>query len=220
MTDVRTKQIEDLRRNNLIVMPPDVERAVETILTSLGEDPKREGLVDTPARVARMLKEICAGYDQNLKTIVNGAIFESDGTGMVLVEDISFYSLCEHHLLPFFGRVQVAYIPDGKVIGLSKIPRIVEMFARRLQMQERLTKQILDALTTAIAPKGAIVRIEGKHLCAVMRGVKKENSRMVTMEANGVFTSDPALQSLFLKQIHPEQRSNPDHDLNDDYFAA
>lgn len=156
---------------------PTIARSVEAILKQIGEDPDREGLCATPARVERMMRELCEGYTKDLAEIVNGAIFESSGDGMVIVDDVSFYSLCEHHLLPFFGRVSVAYIPDGRVIGLSKIPRIVEMYSRRLQLQERLTFQILEALDSVVSPKGAIVRLEGRHLCAAMRGVRKEQSK-------------------------------------------
>lgn len=178
-----------------------IAQSVEAILTQIGEDPDREGLRATPVRVERMMGELCRGYGQDLATIVNGAIFAAEGDGIVFVDDISFYSLCEHHLLPFFGRVSVAYLPNEKVIGLSKIPRIVEMYSRRLQLQERLTHQILDALGSVIAPKGVIVRMEGHHLCSVMRGVRKEKARMVTMEAAGVFREDPKLVSLFLTHL-------------------
>lgn len=186
-----------------------IAQSVEAILKQIGEDPNRDGLRATPIRVERMMQELCRGYTKDLNQIVNGAIFESSGDGMVLVENISFYSLCEHHLLPFFGRVSVAYVPDQKVIGLSKIPRIVEMFARRLQLQERLTFQILDALNSVISPKGAIVRLEGRHLCAVMRGVRKEQSRMITMESSGVFRTDTQLTSVFLSQVQSRSYSNP-----------
>ena len=189
-----------------------IAEAVEAILERIGEDPNRDGLRATPVRVERMTRELCSGYSKDLDQIVNGAIFESSGDGMVLVDDVSFYSLCEHHMLPFFGRVSVAYLPDRKVIGLSKIPRIVEMFSRRLQLQERLTFQILDALNSVISPKGAVVRIEGRHLCAAMRGVRKEQSRMITIESSGLFRSDAQLTSLFLAQV--QNRANPDSSGN------
>lgn len=184
-----------------------IAQSVETILTQIGEDPNREGLRATPIRVERMMGELCRGYHQDLTTVVNGAVFKAEGDGIVFVDDISFYSLCEHHLLPFFGRVSVAYLPDEKVIGLSKIPRIVEMFSRRLQLQERLTHQILDALVSVIAPKGAVVRMEGRHLCSVMRGVRKEKARIVTMEAAGVFKDDPTRMSLFLAHLQTSDHS-------------
>lgn len=187
---------------------PTIARSVEAILKQIGEDPDREGLCATPARVERMMRELCEGYTKDLEEIVNGAIFESSGDGMVIVDDVSFYSLCEHHLLPFFGRVSVAYIPDGRVIGLSKIPRIVEMYSRRLQLQERLTFQILEALDSVVSPKGAIVRLEGRHLCAAMRGVRKEQSKMITIESSGVFRDDARLKSVFLAQL--QLRTNPD----------
>lgn len=185
-------------------LTPTIAQSVESILARIGEDPKRDGLRGTPARVERMMAELCKGYSQALGEVVNGAIFESAGDGMVVVDDISFYSLCEHHMLPFFGRASIAYIPDGKVIGLSKIPRIVEMFARRLQLQERLAFQILDALNSVIRPKGAIVRLEGRHLCAAMRGVRKERARMITIESSGVFREDVRLTSVFLAQIQSQ----------------
>ena len=187
---------------------PTIARSVEAILKQIGEDPNREGLCATPARVERMMHELCKGYTKDLEKIVNGAIFESSGDGMVVVDDVSFYSLYEHHLLPFFGRVSVAYIPDGRVIGLSKIPRIVEMYSRRLQLQERLTFQILEALDSVVSPKGAIVRLEGRHLCAAMRGVRKEQSKMITIESSGVFRDDARLKAVFLAQL--QLRTDPD----------
>jgi GTP cyclohydrolase IA len=140
---------------------------------ALGEDPGREGLDRTPERVARMYVELLAGYQVDLENLVNSAVFESSYSDMVLVKDIEFYSLCEHHLLPFFGKVHVAYLPAGKIIGLSKVPRVVEMFARRLQVQERMTGQIADTIQEILQPRGVAVRVEGAHMCSMMRGVKK-----------------------------------------------
>lgn len=152
----------------------NIEIAVDTILRNIGEDPARQGLLKTPNRVARMLDELTAGYHTDPKELINGAIFEVDYDDMVIVEDIDFYSMCEHHILPFYGRAHVAYIPDGKVIGLSKIPRIVEMFARRLQIQEQMTTQIAELIQDALNPQGVAVLVEGAHMCSMMRGVKQE----------------------------------------------
>jgi GTP cyclohydrolase I len=170
---------------------PLIEHAVTQILGAIGEDPAREGLLKTPSRVAKMYAELTAGYRVDPQALINDAVFGVDYDEMVMVRDIDFYSLCEHHLLPFMGKVHVAYIPDGKVIGLSKIPRIVEMFARRLQVQERMTVQIADFLNEALHPAGVAVVAEGLHMCAAMRGVKKANARMITSAMRGVFRSDP-----------------------------
>ncbi len=178
-----------------------IARAVTDILLAVGEDPQREGLLRTPERVARAYEELLAGYGADPQQILNGAVFEVDYDEMVLVRDIEFYSLCEHHLLPFIGRVHVAYLPQGKVIGLSKIPRLVEMFARRLQVQERMTRQIADTLQELLNPRGVAVVVEGVHLCAVMRGVKKHNARMVTSAMLGAFRTDLATRQEFLDNI-------------------
>jgi len=164
-----------------------IEAAVREILAEIGEDPDRPGLVATPGRVHRMYAELTAGYHVDPARLVNGAIFDVDYSEMVVVKDIPFYSLCEHHLLPFFGSAAVAYIPRGRVIGLSKIPRIVEMYARRLQVQERMTQQIADFLMTALDPQGVGVVLEATHLCAVMRGVKKSGTVMTTSAVLGIF---------------------------------
>lgn len=175
-----------------------VEEAVRVILRNIGEDAEREGLLRTPGRVAKMYAELTAGYQIDLDALINDAIFTVDYDEMVLVKDIDFYSLCEHHLLPFYGRVHVAYIPQGKVIGLSKIPRIVEMYARRLQIQERMTAQIADCIDAALQPQGVAVVVEGVHMCSVMRGVKKANAKMITSAMRSVFRTDPKTRAEFM----------------------
>jgi GTP cyclohydrolase I len=178
-----------------------VESAVKEILFHIGEDPEREGLVRTPDRVARMYEELTAGYHTDPIKLINGAVFDVDYDDMVIVKDIEFYSMCEHHMLPFFGRAHVAYIPDGKVIGLSKIPRIVEMFARRLQVQERMTQQIADFLDEVLHPKGVAVVVEGAHMCSMMRGVKKAEASMTTSAMQGRFKKKRKLRREFLEHI-------------------
>ena len=180
---------------------PHVESAVREILFHIGEEPEREGLVKTPERVARMYDELTVGYRTDPIKLINGALFDVDYDEMVIVKDIEFYSMCEHHMLPFFGRAHVAYIPDGKVIGLSKIPRIVEMFARRLQVQERMTKQIADFLQEVLHPKGVAVVVEGAHMCSMMRGVKKANASMTTSTMLGSFRKDPKTRAEFMNHI-------------------
>jgi GTP cyclohydrolase I len=180
---------------------PEIETAVQTILASIGERPEREGLQRTPRRVARMYAELTAGYRIDPEALINEAVFRVDYDEMVMVRDIDFYSLCEHHILPFMGKVHVAYIPAGKVIGLSKIPRIVEMFARRLQVQERMTVQIADFLDAALKPRGVAVVAEGVHMCAVMRGVKNANARMITSALRGVFRTDPRTRAEFMGHV-------------------
>jgi GTP cyclohydrolase I len=183
-----------------------VESAVRQILLEMGEDPEREGLVDTPARVRRMYRELTAGYWVDPDRLVNKAIFDVDYSEMVVVKDIAFYSLCEHHLLPFFGQAAVAYIPDGRVIGLSKIPRIVEMYSRRLQVQERMTKQIADFLMERLKPRGVGVVVEASHLCAVMRGVRKPGTIMTTSHVLGLFRSADRTRAEFFSHL---QRQPP-----------
>jgi len=178
-----------------------VEQPIRELLEALGEDPAREGLRDTPGRVARSLQFLTSGYHQNVEDIVNGALFTVDYNEMVLVRDIDFYSLCEHHLLPFFGTCHLAYIPNGRVIGLSKIPRLVDMFARRLQVQERLTSQIAETLDTTITPLGVAVVMEATHLCMAMRGVEKQNSVTTTSAMRGVFHRDARTRAEFLSLI-------------------
>lgn len=180
---------------------PRIEEAVRTILGAIGEIPDREGLQKTPSRVAKMYAELTAGYHIDPQALINGAIFSVAYDEMVLVTNIDYYSLCEHHMLPFFGQVHVAYIPNGKVVGLSKIPRIVEMFARRLQVQERMTVQIADFINEALEPAGVAVVAEGVHMCGVMRGVKKANARMVTSAMRGAFREDPKTRAEFMAHI-------------------
>lgn len=171
------------------------------ILKGLGEDPEREGLLDTPKRAAKAMQYLCHGYEQNLEEIVNGALFASDNDEMVILKDIELYSLCEHHLLPFIGKAHVAYIPTGRVLGLSKLARIVDMFARRLQIQENLTRQIADAIQDVTQASGVAVVIEAKHMCMMMRGVEKQNSSMITSVMLGEFRENAATRSEFLSLI-------------------
>lgn len=187
--------------NHQAIVDSKVEEAIREILISVGEDPQREGLRRTPERVARMYQELLAGYRQDPIALINDAIFNVDYNEIVLVKDIEYYSLCEHHLLPFYGMAHVAYIPNGKVIGLSKIPRIVDMFARRLQLQERMTHQIAEFLNEALHPAGVAVVIEGAHLCSMMRGVKKANARMVTSAMLGAFKDDARTRAEFLELL-------------------
>ncbi len=174
---------------------------VRSLLKALGEDPDREGLVNTPKRVEKAMTFLTSGYDTDIDQVINNALFTVDYSEMVVVKDIDFYSLCEHHLLPFFGKCHVAYLPSNKVIGLSKIPRIVEMFARRLQVQERLTSQIAEAIKDKIAPLGVAVVIEATHLCMSMRGVEKQNSSAITSSMLGTFRSDARTRMEFLELI-------------------
>ena len=175
-----------------------MDELVRRLLVGLGEDPEREGLARTPERVARSLSELTAGYAQTVEEVVGQGVFTEDCSEMVMVQDIEFYSLCEHHLLPFYGRIHVAYIPDGRIIGLSKIPRIVDVFARRLQVQERLTQQIAQAIDTVLSPKGVGVVANASHLCMMMRGVQKQNSGAMTSCLLGSFRSDPKTRNEFL----------------------
>lgn len=178
-----------------------IRQAVGQMLVAFGEDPDRKGLVRTPERVARMYAELLAGYRADPAKMVNDALFEVSYDEMVIVRDIEFYSLCEHHMLPFMGRVHVAYLPNGKVIGLSKIPRVVDVFARRLQVQERMTRQIADFLHEALQPLGVAVVVEGLHLCTMMRGVRKHDARMTTSAMHGAFRSSLATRQEFLDNI-------------------
>ena len=185
-----------------------LEKAVKEILINIGEDPNREGLLKTPSRVAKSFEFLTKGYTQDPKEILNQALFTTTNDEMVLVRDIEFYSLCEHHLLPIIGRVHVAYIPDGKVVGLSKIPRIVEVFARRLQIQEQLTEQIADAINDTIEPKGVAVVIQARHMCMEMRGVEKINSTTISSALRGLFKSDLRTRNEFFNLINANAPSN------------
>ena len=171
-------------------------------LELIGEDPQREGLRRTPERVSKALSFLTSGYSQSPDRVLNGAVFREEYRGQVMVRDIEFYSLCEHHMLPFFGRAHVAYLPNGKIVGLSKIPRVVEVFARRLQVQERLTDQIADALMRVLQPHGVGVVIEAYHLCMMMRGVEKQNSKTVTSALRGAFREDAKTRDEFLRLVH------------------
>ena len=180
---------------------PAFEALIEQMLTRLGEDPDREGLVRTPLRVAKAMDYLTSGYRTDMQDVVNNAVFEDEGQGMVLVKDIEFYSLCEHHMLPFYGKVHIAYIPDGKIIGLSKLARIADVFARRLQVQERLTNQIADALEEILEPRGVAVMAEAVHFCMMMRGVQKQGSSTVTNAMRGAFADDEILRREFMLSV-------------------
>ena len=180
-----------------------IRQAVRLFLEGIGEDPEREGLKDTPDRIARMCGEIYRGMDEDAGMHLSRT-FSVDNSEMVVEKDITFYSMCEHHALPFYGKAHIAYIPDGKVVGLSKLARTVEVFARRLQIQEQLTGQIADALMKYMQPKGAIVMLEAEHMCMTMRGIKKPGSRTVTLARRGVFETDPALEERFFRMLGRE----------------
>jgi GTP cyclohydrolase I len=184
-----------------VTIPMSIKKAIKEILLEIGEDPKREGLRDTPDRMERMFQEITSGYRTDPKQVINEAIFHIKYDEMVVVKDIEFYSLCEHHMLPFFGKCNIAYIPNGKVVGLSKIPRIVEVFSRRLQVQERMTVQIADFLKKELDPQGVAVVVEAYHLCMAMRGVKKSAANMLTSSMRGVFKEDERTRGEFLSFI-------------------
>ncbi|SFV64076.1 GTP cyclohydrolase I type 1 [hydrothermal vent metagenome] len=186
----------------------EFEQTITKILELLGEDPKREGLIKTPSRVAKALQFLTEGYHQDPKEILNQALFTSSNDEMVVVRDIEFYSMCEHHMLPIIGRVHVAYIPNGKVVGLSKIPRIVNVFARRLQIQEQMTEQIADAILETINPKGVAVVVHARHMCMEMRGVEKINSTTVSSALRGLFKSDQRTRSEFYNIINTPAPSN------------
>lgn len=178
-----------------------VQKSIKEIIEQIGEDPDREGLISTPKRVAEAYKFLTSGYHQDIKKVLNKAIFEEKNDEMVLVKNIDFYSLCEHHMLPFYGKVHVAYIPDGKIVGLSKIPRIVDVFARRLQVQERMTQQIADTIEEYLHPRGVAVVAEAYHMCMMMRGVEKQNSSATTSAVHGVFKDDARTRSEFINLI-------------------
>ena len=200
---------EDLEESNLnltdqpiALNQANIEFAVQNILMNIGEDTEREGLLKTPNRVARMYDELTSGYHIDPVKLINGAVFTVDYDEMVVVKDIDFHSLCEHHMLPFYGRAHVAYIPNGKVVGLSKIPRIVEMFARRLQIQEQMTSQIANFIDETLQPQGVAVVVEGAHMCAMMRGVKKANTKMTTSKMLGVFKDNEKTRSEFMAHVY------------------
>jgi GTP cyclohydrolase I len=182
--------------------PDSFQAEVRTMLAALGEDPDRPGLAKTPERVEKSLRWLTRGYQLSVMDAVGDALFEEQHNSMILVRDIELYSLCEHHILPFFGRAHVAYVPNGKIVGLSKLPRIVDIFARRLQVQERLTDQIADAIMDVLEPHGVGVLVEAVHLCMAMRGVEKQNSRTVTSAVRGNFRSDIRTREEFLRLVH------------------
>ena len=184
-----------------------IEAGYRDVLTFVGEDPDREGLLRTPHRVAEALKFLTSGYTQDIQALLNGAIFQEEYEDMVIVKDIEFYSMCEHHMLPFFGKAHVAYIPNGRIVGLSKIPRLVDMFARRLQVQERLTTEIAEAIQEALKPLGVAVVLEGSHMCMMMRGVQKQNSTTMTSHVMGAFRTDRATRQEFMDLIKSSGRS-------------
>jgi GTP cyclohydrolase I len=189
------------------VSAPEFEAHVRAILELIGENPEREGLLRTPQRVAASLSWLTRGYDLRVEDVIGDAVFEEEHPSMVMVRDIELYSLCEHHMLPFFGKAHIAYIPDNKIVGLSKLPRIVEVFARRLQVQERLTEQIADAIQAVLAPRGVGVVIEAYHLCMMMRGVQKQNSQTVTSAVTGIFRNDARTREEFLALAHSRNQS-------------
>lgn len=189
-------RIEDIKKEDIAL-----EGLVRDILKAIGEDPDREGLLKTPARVAKAYEYLTSGYKQDINTVLNGAVYEEKYNEMVIVKDIDFFSLCEHHLLPFYGKCHVAYLPNGRILGLSKVPRIVEVFSRRLQVQERLTQQIADTLYDCLKPNGVAVVIEARHLCMMMRGVEKQNSVATTSAMLGVFRDDEKTRGEFLRLV-------------------
>ena len=178
-----------------------MQELVRQLLAELGEDPSREGLVNTPRRVEKALRFLTSGYTADVDTVLNNALFTVDYNEMVIVKDIDFYSLCEHHLLPFFGRVHIGYIPSGRLVGLSKMPRLVELYSRRLQVQERMTRQIAECLQKYLQPVGVAVVVEADHLCMKMRGVEKQNSRVFTSCVLGIFQADPKTRAEFMGLI-------------------
>ena len=179
-----------------------LQSLMRELLASLGEDPCRDGLRKTPERMEKSLRWLTRGYDQNVRDVIGDALFEEDYDNMVLVRDIEFYSMCEHHMLPFFGQAHIAYIPNGRVVGLSKMARVVDVFARRLQVQERLTDQIADAIVEVLEPLGVGVVVEAAHFCMMMRGVEKQNSRTITSALRGSFREDRSTREEFLRLVH------------------
>ncbi len=196
--------------DDLVIADPrmvEFEAIIQRQLELVGEDPTRDGLHKTPSRVAKSLSWLTRGYGMDARTVIGDALFAESHENMVMVRDIEMYSMCEHHMLPFFGKVHVAYIPSGKIVGLSKLPRVVEVFARRLQVQERLGEQIADAIEDVLAPKGVGVVIEAVHLCMMMRGVEKQNSRTITSSLRGLFRDDAKTRSEFLRLAHGRSES-------------
>ncbi len=198
---MRADEVEKLEEIEHAGASDPISETVRKMIGELGEDPEREGILKTPGRVAKSLRFLTSGYAQDIDQVLNGALYSVAYDEMVIVKDIEVFSLCEHHLLPFFGRCHVAYVPDGKVVGLSKIPRIVDVFARRLQVQERLTVQIAETIMEKVKPQGVGVIIEAKHLCMVMRGVEKQNSVAVTSHMLGVFRDCEVTRSEFLRLV-------------------
>ncbi|HET7228645.1 MAG TPA: GTP cyclohydrolase I FolE [Longimicrobium sp.] len=203
-------ELSDLVHGRLDGRPVDTREGelryrdlVREQLAALGEDPGRDGLLRTPERVEKAMRWLTRGYELSVEEVIRGAIFDEGHHNMVIVKDIEMYSLCEHHLLPFFGKVHVAYIPNGRIVGLSKIPRVVEVFARRLQVQERLTEQVAGAIMEVLEPEGVGVVVEAAHLCMMMRGVEKQNSRTITSAMKGVFLNDLRTREEFLRLVHP-----------------
>ena len=182
--------------------PVPLQPLMRSLLASLGEDPARDGLLKTPERMEKSLRWLTSGYEMDVRDVIGDALFEEDYDNMVLVRDIEFYSMCEHHMLPFFGKAHIAYIPNGRVVGLSKVARVVDVFARRLQVQERLTDQIADALVDVLDPKGVGVVVEAAHFCMMMRGVEKQNSKTVTSALRGGFKDDRSTREEFLRLVH------------------
>ena len=197
----RTAAAQARQAESLTLKQASLREIYAEVLLRLGEDPARDGLVNTPKRVEKSLEFLTRGYAQTVEEVIHGALFDVDYDEMVIVKDIEFYSQCEHHLLPFFGRAHVAYVPQGKVIGLSKIPRIVDVFARRLQVQERLTREVADAIEKAIQPQGVAVILEAQHLCMMMRGVEKQSSKTVTSAMLGVFKTQMQTRNEFLSLV-------------------
>jgi GTP cyclohydrolase I len=198
---MKANELENLEELATAAPADPMASAIRKLIVEVGEDPDREGIVKTPARVAKSLRFLTSGYQQNIDKVLNGALYSVAYDEMVIVKDIEVFSLCEHHLLPFFGRCHVAYVPNGKVIGLSKIPRIVDVFARRLQVQERLTVQIAETIMDKINPQGVGVIIEARHLCMIMRGVEKQNSIAVTSHMLGAFREREGTRSEFLRLL-------------------
>ncbi|HIA14780.1 MAG TPA: GTP cyclohydrolase I FolE [Nitrospirales bacterium] len=194
--------------DSLTQTTPDIRTLIEQLLISVGENPSREGLEKTPERVEKAFQFMTKGYQEDVDDVLNGALFQIDYDEMVIVKDIDFYSLCEHHLLPFFGKCHIAYIPNGKIVGLSKIPRLVDIFSRRLQVQERLTVQIAEALEARLQPQGVAVVVEGFHLCMMMRGVQKQNAYATTSSMLGVFRNQQQTREEFLQLLRHSVRRN------------